>query len=324
MPLTLTDIYGTFTLAEPVLDELLASPAVQRMRGIAQSGLPAVWNDGKNFSRYDHMVGVMLLLRKVGASLEEQIAGLLHDVSHFALSHMIDYVFFNEQEQSHQDRIHKHFISYTSLPEILERHQIPLQAATEPHEYSLLEQPSPDLCADRVDYTLRQAALQDKTDHLTTIVDSLTAHEGRLVFTTRDAAERFYHLYSHFQKHCWGYTSGKYLLLASAIRLAFNNETLHFADFYHDDTHVIGKLRSSSHPEIQRRLQLLDNGFTLVRDDQHPEYVAREKLRFIDPAFLSLGRAVKISEVLPDYAQHLEEERRRCAHGIPVRIVAKS
>lgn len=35
----------------------------------------------------------MLLLRKLGASLEEQLASLLHDISTFAVSHVADWVF---------------------------------------------------------------------------------------------------------------------------------------------------------------------------------------------------------------------------------------
>lgn len=35
----------------------------------------------------------MLLNRQLDASMEEQIVALLHDVSHTAFSHVIDYVF---------------------------------------------------------------------------------------------------------------------------------------------------------------------------------------------------------------------------------------
>lgn len=52
--------------------------------------------------RYDHSVGVMLLIRMLGGTLEEQIAGLLHDVSHTAFSHVADYVFENRDEDYHE------------------------------------------------------------------------------------------------------------------------------------------------------------------------------------------------------------------------------
>lgn len=51
-----------------------------------------------NVTRFDHSVGVMLLVKKLGGSVEEQIAGLLHDVSHTAFSHVVDYVLIIEMK----------------------------------------------------------------------------------------------------------------------------------------------------------------------------------------------------------------------------------
>ena len=47
-------------------------------------------------TRYEHSVGVMLLARRVGGGLREQVAALLHDVSHTAFSHVIDHVFHDQ------------------------------------------------------------------------------------------------------------------------------------------------------------------------------------------------------------------------------------
>lgn len=86
-------VYGSCKITEPVLIELLQSPVILRLKGINQLGIPPEY-DPTNvfFSRYDHSVGVLVLLKKLGASLEEQVAGLLHDSSHTALSHQIDWV----------------------------------------------------------------------------------------------------------------------------------------------------------------------------------------------------------------------------------------
>ena len=55
------------------------------------------------------------LLKKFGASTEEQIAGLIHDVSHSAFSHCIDYVLDegSEKTHNHQDRI---FATFVKIP----------------------------------------------------------------------------------------------------------------------------------------------------------------------------------------------------------------
>lgn len=90
-------IYGEFEL-EKVLEDLIVSKPVQRLKGIHQGGASYLVNEKWNETRFDHSVGVMLLIKKLGGSIEEQIAGLLHDVSHTAFSHVVDFVFVNIKE----------------------------------------------------------------------------------------------------------------------------------------------------------------------------------------------------------------------------------
>jgi HD superfamily phosphohydrolase len=44
----------------------------------------------------------MLLIWRLGGSLREQLAGLLHDVSHAAFSHLIDHVLDVAEEDYHE------------------------------------------------------------------------------------------------------------------------------------------------------------------------------------------------------------------------------
>lgn len=95
-------LYGEFKV-DPVVEELILSKSVQRLKGIHQTGASYLVNKEWNVTRFDHSVGVMLLVKKLGGSVEEQIAGLLHDVSHTAFSHVIDYVFDNRNESYHEE-----------------------------------------------------------------------------------------------------------------------------------------------------------------------------------------------------------------------------
>lgn len=63
----------------------------------------------------------MLLIKKLGGSVEEQIAGLLHDVSHTAFSHVIDYVFHNEGESYHEE-IFSSVVKNSEIPAILSKY----------------------------------------------------------------------------------------------------------------------------------------------------------------------------------------------------------
>lgn len=69
-------LYGNFEI-EKVLIELIESKPIQRLKGIHQGGASYLVNENWNVTRYEHSIGVMFLIRKLGGSIEEQIAGLL-------------------------------------------------------------------------------------------------------------------------------------------------------------------------------------------------------------------------------------------------------
>ncbi len=147
-------IYGDYNV-DHVLAELIMSKPVQKLKGIHQGGASYLVNEEWNVTRYEHSVGVMLLIKKLGGSIEEQIAGLLHDVSHTAFSHVIDFVLENKEEDYHE-KIYQKVIIDSEIPCILKKHGYDYKDILfNESKWTLLEQPAPELCADRVDYTLR-------------------------------------------------------------------------------------------------------------------------------------------------------------------------
>ena len=147
-------IYGEFKV-DKVLEELILSKPVQRLKGVHQAGASYLMNEKWNVTRFDHSVGAMLLIKKLGGSVEEQIAGLLHDVSHTAFSHVIDYVFDNENESYHEE-IFSAVVKNSEIPAILSKHGYNYEdILLDDSKWTLLERSAPELCADRVDYTLR-------------------------------------------------------------------------------------------------------------------------------------------------------------------------
>ena len=65
-------IYGEFEI-EDILEELINCKAVQRLKKIHQVGATYLVQKNLNVTRYEHSLGVMLLIKRLGGSLEEQI-----------------------------------------------------------------------------------------------------------------------------------------------------------------------------------------------------------------------------------------------------------
>lgn len=142
-------------ITEPVLLDLMASDAMQRTKGVSQHGITALLGITPPFSRFDHSVGAMLLVRRLGGAVEEQIAALLHDISHTAFSHVIDFVFDDHSGQSYHEEKKEEVVANSDIPAILSRHGKDWRAFMNEDDFFILEQPSPALCADRLDYFLR-------------------------------------------------------------------------------------------------------------------------------------------------------------------------
>src|SRR6476660_7504755 len=122
-------LWGKITLAQPVLRELVASAPVQRLKHIHQAGASYyLLPEERGGTRFEHSLGVLYVLQQMGAGIEEQIAGLLHDVPHTVFSHTVDIVFPSDEHNFHE-RFQHDVIMESEIPSILSKPGVPLAAA---------------------------------------------------------------------------------------------------------------------------------------------------------------------------------------------------
>ena len=85
------ELYGEYYI-DDVIYEIMETKVFKRLENIYQSGGGYLVNKSWNVTRQEHSIGTMILSLKFNGSLEEQIKALLHDISHTAFSHVIDYI----------------------------------------------------------------------------------------------------------------------------------------------------------------------------------------------------------------------------------------
>src|SRR6476661_8398010 len=95
-------VYGDVSIDDPRLLALIDCPTFRRLEGIRQAGPSAFAFPFKTVTRYEHSLGVYVLLRRLGAGRREQVAGLLHDISHTAFSHAVDFVIASDEQDHHE------------------------------------------------------------------------------------------------------------------------------------------------------------------------------------------------------------------------------
>ncbi|MCH8520160.1 MAG: HD domain-containing protein [Nanoarchaeota archaeon] len=322
-------VYGDVEITEQVLIDIINSPTLERLKDISQQGLPQGYYNTNTFSRYEHSIGVLILLRKLEASIEEQIAGLIHDISHSTFSHAIDWVLGNPEEQDHQDN---EFLSYfynSEIPQILKKYNFNIDNISDLDSFSLLEQPAPSLCADRIDYTLRELINQGFNDEVKLMVNSLINIEGRIVFTNIEHAELFATKYCNCNKNFWMGKNGmlRYHLLAQILKLSLEKNYILKDDFSKIDSYVINKLYDSKDESVISILELLKTDFVVV--DTHRDDVKGVKLkgkfRYIDPEILiededANTKVVQLTSISQIYKDMLEMEKQASQEDIIVKI----
>lgn len=317
--MTIVDrIYGKVVVDSTAIVELIKSKPVQILKGIAQFGIPDKFYHLPSYSRYEHSVGVMLLLKKLGASEEEQIAGLLHDVSHTAFSHVIDWVIGDGKTEDYQDEQHERYVTRSDIPTILKKHGYSFERIVDYHHFGLLEQDLPNLCADRVDYSLRELP----ADIAEICVLALTSKDNKIVFADEKAALLFARHFLKQQMEHWGgfEAVSRYSLFADALRHGLKDGSIAEDDFWRDDAFVIKKLATLKNKKLQATLQTLRSKSL----DHLPKSmtVVHKKFRFVDPLFIEGEKLTRLSKVNKKYAEELEEARHVNQVGITVPDIA--
>ncbi len=318
-------IYGSVVIDEPVILALLQTAALQRIAGVLQHGITGLIGITDQTTRLDHSIGAMILVKRAGAPVVEQIAALLHDVSHTAFSHVIDYVFDSHDSQSYHDEHKEAFVAGTDIPATLARFGYDWHDVMDEEKFPLLEQPSPRLCADRLDYFLRDAMpLQLATAvDIAMVLENLIVVDGRFAANSLAAARWLGYTFMKADDASWANFDevGLYELTARAIKRGFDAGAISQDDIWGTDVSLWEKLHAYPDPDLQAQLALITPETTFVRDEENPTFLVSTKLRAIDPDLLVDGELRPLSSIDPDFAQHRQEYLTRKAGKWPMRVV---
>lgn len=314
-------IYGKAVITEPILLKLLKSPYILRLKNISQFGIPDKYYYLKNFSRYEHSIGVMILLRKLGATLEEQIAGLLHDVSVLAFSHVADWVFGEGRKgkENYHNFMHSSFVKSTKVPIILKRYGFAPNRMLDEKNFSLLEKNIPDLCADRIDYALREIKKWTNLSVTKKYVNDLINYNGGIIFSNSRTAFLFASDFLKLQTRHWGGYEAmtRYHLFSQILKIAIDEKILHPKDFYEDDRFVLNKIENSGNKIIRESLKILRDKKLKLKKIKVGEVIIK-KFRYVDPKILQNEKVVRLSEVNLRFRKILDKHRRINRRGLIV------
>lgn len=277
-------VYGDATIDDPRVLALVGSPTFQRLRGVRQAGPSAFAFPFKTVTRYEHSLGVYLLLGRLGADRRERIAGLLHDISHTAFSHAVDFVVSSE-EQDHHEELKPVFLERPDVVAALADLGYAPADFFDDSVYPLLERPLPWLCADRLDYFLRDglACGVVSPGSAARLLARLEVVDRTIVFDDAAVAREAADLFAEMNRDWWASETEAYIYneFADALREGFRLGALTRDDLFEDDEHVLRRLQAAGSPLIDAKLAAI-RGFRPERLEGFVPQVI-PKVRWLDP-----------------------------------------
>ena len=318
-------IYGHTAIVEPVLLDILQSSPMQRLRGILQHGITGLIGICSQTSRLEHSIGTMLLVKQLDGSLEEQIAALLHDVSHTVFSHVIDHVYNRPHTQCFHETVKKRYIAESELPGILKAHGYDWLDFVDEAPYTLLEQPAPALCADRVDYLCRDCVDLNLLgrDDLEFILGSLEAADGLTVCRDVNAAEKMADCYMAADHASWSNFRevGLYEVTARVIRRGLRTKVISKAELWSSDKTVWEKLKNSDDRKMRHMIRFVSPKTRFVWDAENPTFRIVSKIRTIDPHIKTASGIAKLSDLNASFRRKRIDYLKRKERELPIRVV---
>ncbi|KAI0017812.1 hypothetical protein F4780DRAFT_781946 [Xylariomycetidae sp. FL0641] len=314
-------LYGTHTVAEPGLAALLRAPALARLAGVHQHGVSGLLGLTPPVTRLEHSVGALLAVRRVGGSVPEQAAALLHDVGHTAMSHVVDFALSTSSSSFHEAHKQRYLDAFTDVAATLAAHRLPPDVLRE-ERYPLVERAAPRLCADRLDYGLRDAvafgclALADAHAVLAALRAVPDARSPARCLALRDApgradARALATAYMAADRAVWGNTAHADLSVRTArlMRALLRRGAVDEADLWRlSDAAFWERMRqAAAGPDEREALARLESEG--LPDEETLPLPRAAKVRTIDPDVWLEDRqeAVPLSTLDPEYG----EERKR-------------
>ena len=247
------------------------------------------------YSRLDHSIGVALIVWHFTRDPAQAAAGLFHDIATPVFSHVVDFLLGDHLRQEATEERTGDCIRRS--PEIMAQLTalgLTPEAVEDYHRYSVADNDSPRLSADRLEYTLGNLLNYGFADlpQLRRFYEDLTVCQGELTFCTRETAAEFA-LAALRCSRVYVADEDRFAMeaLADLLRTALDRGCLTMEDLWGTEQPVIARLTADP---VCGPLWTEFRGYSRIRrTDAKPSrgrwFRVDAKLRYIDPCVAGLG-----------------------------------
>lgn len=296
------------------IKELINTPEFKRLSNVGMNcgceytSFP-IFSKGKDYTRYEHSIGVALIIWHFTKDIKQSIAGLLHDISSPVFAHVIDFLNGDhETQESTEEKTEEIIANSMEIQEILKKYNLSTKDVYDYHMYPIADNDSPLLSADRLEYTLGNAfyygfksmeEIRDMYEDLAVSVNEFGQSE--ISFSTLDKAIEFTCVSIENSK-VYSSNVDRFAMqyLADLLKLAVNKRVISMKDLYTVEDQVISKLKKDEElKSMWKDFTKLSQIFTSKEKPEYGYWVnIPAKKRYINPQVVSQGRVSSLSKNL--------------------------
>ena len=248
------------------------------------------------YTRYHHSIGTALIVWRFTQSHAQTLAALFHDIATPCFAHVVDFMRNDHMKQeSTEDQTREIIAGSEDLGTVLRKYGLKVDDVADYHQYPVADNDSPQLSADRLEYTFGNLVNFGKCteSQVTGMLNDLTVGkneygEEELMFRTFEQARRFAFGALEMGK-IYVSEEDRFSMqaLAELLKDAVREKVISMQDLWTDEPSVIRKL--SADQEFRKRWMYF-RGYRQIVCGREDGIVIRAKKRYIDPAVDGHGR----------------------------------
>ncbi|MGL5379320.1 HD domain-containing protein, partial [Clostridium sp.] len=226
----------------------------------------------------------------------------------------------------YHERIFNDVIENSEIPKVLNKYGYDYKSILEDEKkWTILEKSAPDLCADRVDYTLRDMLSCEVTNkkEIDEFLKDITVEDGNIAMKSLEKAEWFVDLYykeviGFFMNPLAIYSSHK---LSNALRISLENNELKYDDLLKTDDEVLYILKSSNLKEVKELIESINYNVKVIENKDDYDIHIVNKLRTIDPLVIIDDKICRASEKSSFIKELSLSSIEKCKDGAYIKII---
>lgn len=269
-----------------------------------------IFKNCQSYSRFDHSVGVALMIWHFTHDIKQSVAGLLHDIATPVFAHTIDFLNGDYvKQESTEDETENIIKNNSEIQQLLMKYHLAVEEVSDYHLYPIADNKTPQLSADRLEYSLGNMLNYGfvEIERIKEYYQHIYVNEAKneLAFDDLEIAIAFTKDVIKTAK-VYIMDEDRFAMqsLAMLLKKAIEEKVIDYSDLYLNETAVIQKL--INHHEYKDKWQAFCRYKKIDRHNQPVEnsYCIQAKKRYILPLYQNTRVDVlskEIQELINDF-----------------------